>query len=219
MSAVTKEGTQLFNQIRHYDFWIRREMPKKAIKTQFKEQGSEGIVPNPFYTPRVFIWAPLIAFQRILLKCPQCQNTLTGGGWSTDARRCYDLADNCYIVAQRLNCRSCGHRPVSHNQTILCQLDEWMVELFPFILTECSAITKDLMDSIIIEVENGVTISKVVKMLKSKYTLKFNTSMLRYYSLVATEFKRLFKKLPVTMFSTFADPLGYYGRVPSGLST
>ena len=121
------------------------------------------IEPFPYYIPSIFVWAPIISFQKLTIYCPLCldnakqKNVLSGGGCSLDARRVYGCNENSYIV---LNCKVCKHRPLAHSQRILEQMEEWMLELFPFILTECAAITTELNDNILLQTENGLPISK-----------------------------------------------------------
>ena len=92
-----------------------------------------------------------------------------------------------------------------------------MVSCFPFVLTECSGITLDLNRDILIDSSKGCNSEAIAKKIRSKYTAKYHDKMDQYYK--NYEFKKpIFSRMskPQVM-GGFSDPMGNYGRVPSGI--
>lgn len=92
-----------------------------------------------------------------------------------------------------------------------------MVDMFPFVLTNCSAVTTDLLDFVTTGIENGLNPSALQNMIKSFYTSKYHMKMMSYYEMAEKTIERGGRRFQVVSFSSFYDEVGYYGRIPSGI--
>lgn len=126
-------------------FWI---LPKDGYFAMSSLRASEGLTPESFYYPRVFVLLPYLLDRRKLT----CQNStchyyknkdhpLTIKGWNSDpvAHHVVDLKDSYYIITQCFRCRKtdssgptgCGRTVNLYDPDILEQLDPSLVDEFP----------------------------------------------------------------------------------------
>ncbi|KAL9536909.1 hypothetical protein MBANPS3_012260 [Mucor bainieri] len=173
-------------------FWVNQCCPSFALS------GSTAPDANALYIPRMFLWFPqYLTATGERLKCcnAKCKGYLTSNGITPNARRVIDIQDSFYMLTSRFCCNG----PEKHNFTgydidIIRQLPLRVQNDFPALLTLKSGIS--------------IVLANLIRPL-----------MQNSYLDAALEFKKssIACKLPkpTTEFSTFVNPKGYSGKVPS----
>ena len=77
---------------------------KRMIQSPAAEQVVNGVMPEPYFYPKVFLWFPINFFPEFVVRCIDvtCDGQMKSAGQATFPRRCYGFKDNYYIFSQRL---------------------------------------------------------------------------------------------------------------------
>ncbi|KAG2215881.1 hypothetical protein INT45_006788 [Circinella minor] len=213
-----KQGPQEYDQ-KHNTFWIEPPSPYFALY-------SGPADPKKLYYPRVFLWSPHRLVITVL-KCPDCRQKLNSKGFNTNPRACRVVdIDSCfYIMSSRYRCtnQSCKTSLNAHDNRILEQLPLHLQAEFPVYLTHRSAVSKHLGDLLRTVMQNGMGIHWLQQALREVHTLRHSRLHLQYLnSLVHRQQYPTFHDIPhgsnpiiYKRFSSFKDPEGYAGYVPS----
>ncbi|KAI8146397.1 hypothetical protein BJV82DRAFT_601610 [Fennellomyces sp. T-0311] len=213
-----------------------RDEKIKGIAKYYRQKNKFWIEPDPvfhcldgrpldstvLYYPRIFVWLPDLLVPEKLC-CPHCNAILHKDGLSTDppARRVVDIDSCFYILSQRYRCSKCPKSFSAHEEKILSSLPFHIQSIFPAYLTHKSGISKALFDLMRPCYQNALGPERLHNLLYELHTLKHSRLELDYLNTIAfrlsnpqiqDNFASNVSHIP---FSTFDDPKGYAGFVPS----
>jgi hypothetical protein len=96
------------------------------------------------------------------------------------------------------------------DEKLVNSLPDWLRIQFPAVLSKRSGMDRQLMSLIVSAFDSGFGPSRISSMLKERYHEEHHSRMLVYISFCESRHEK------VERFSSFNDPLGYAGHVPSG---
>ncbi|CAO3654609.1 unnamed protein product [Mucor hiemalis] len=191
-----------------------------------------NIDPTLVYKPRVFIWLPHY-LSKTPLSCLTCKKELSPMEWvqKTKARRIIDEENCFYLMSMRYKCKNNidgdRHTFMGYAKEIVRQLPVRFQADFPAVLTYKSSFSTPLLRSLRPLFQNATGPHRMNQILRVRHTELYDITQLQYYdAIVELKEERATKARLLGIsnyvdenryleFSTFSDPNGYNGYIPS----
>src|SRR5205814_1240856 len=141
--------------------------------------------------PKIFLWFPRLIAPYIRLPCPNihCKGTNTQvHEWPQNppARRVASLTETYYIMSRRYKCLDCEQRGDSrftfmpYDSGVLSQLPEFLVSLFPALLSHRSGLDNVVINHMRTTFSDGWSPTKMARLLRENYHRDYHERYLRY---------------------------------------
>ncbi|KAJ6568492.1 hypothetical protein B0H19DRAFT_938738 [Mycena capillaripes] len=174
------------------------------------------------YNAQMFFWDPAYFGD---IKCPNCGAQLTGHGY-TRPRRVVDMHNCFYMVGKRYRCSNCKSKTQKSTVTfnswdprIMKALPPQLLDEFPAYLSHRGAMSKPVFEMMRTIFQYGLGSKQFPKSLQVLHRLHFDKLHAQYLDGVQAWAKAYPEKMErepgFTEFSSFDDPAGYSGFVPS----